>query len=228
MSVHLQRQIERLKKSILALGALVEESLQNAIAAIETRDPVLAERVIDGDQQIDLMEIDIEEECLHTLALHQPVAMDLRFVVAVLKINNDLERIADLAVNMAERAQNLSGSPRLEERPYDLAAMAAKVQKMLRQSLNSLVHGDVEMAEAVRKTDDEVDLMHKQVFLHIERSMREHPDQVGRLITWLGISRHLERAADHAVNIADDVLYMANGDIERHNHPHPLQDGGKH
>ena len=223
MSVHLQRQIERLKKAILALGALVEESLQTGLKAVETRDPVLAQRVIDGDAQIDMMEIDVEEECLHTLALHQPVAFDLRFVIATLKINNDLERIADLSVNLAEQAKLLARTPPLQQPPINLAEMGRKVQLMLQQSLNSLVHVDTDMAHAVRSTDDEVDLMHRQTFMRVEQGLKANPENVTRLLNWLQVSRQLERVADHAVNIADDVLYMANGDIYRHNHPHPLE-----
>lgn len=216
MSLHLQRQIEKLKKMLLSLGALVEEAVQHAIAAVRQRDSERARQVIAGDTRIDLHEIDLEEECLHTLALHQPVAFDLRFVVAVLKINNDLERIGDLAVNIAEQAEFLASESRVEQMPFDLAGMSEKVESMLRQSLDALVNIDVARARAVRALDDEVDAIHRGMYERVTASIRRQPGQLEQMIHLLNISRQLERIADHAVNIADDVLYLAEGEIARH------------
>ncbi|MFP4145977.1 MAG: phosphate signaling complex protein PhoU [Phycisphaeraceae bacterium] len=216
MPHHLQRQIEQLKKALLSIGALTEEALHGAITAVQNRDPDQAQAVIDGDARIDQAEIDFEEECLHTLALHQPVAFDLRFVVAVLKINNDLERIADLAVNIAEQATFLSSESRVEEVPFDLPGMSRKVELMLRKSLDAVVNVDAEQAEEIRRLDDEIDAIHRGMYEKVTELIRQHPDEVEQMIHMLSLSRQLERIADHAVNIAEDVLYMAKGQIFRH------------
>jgi len=217
MSLHLQRQLSKLKEHILALGALVEEAVADAIRAIETRDAVLAAQVIERDTEIDLMEVDIEEECLHTLALHQPVAFDLRYVVAVLKINNDLERIADLAVNIAEKVEllNKNQAPK-PPTGMEMSVVAAKVRMMVKQSLDAMVDINPELAELVIQSDDEVDLLHKQTYLMVKQNIRTNPENVELSINLLSVSRNLERIADHAVNIAEDVVYMAKGDILRH------------
>ena len=222
MSVHLLRQIERLKKRILALGALVEESFEGGIRAVQLRDPVLARQIVANDDRIDQMEIDVEEECLQTLALHQPVAFDLRFVVAVLKINNDLERIADLAVNIAEVAEHLAEHPRLEAIPIDLPTMTRKVQWMLKGCLDALVNIDTGLARQVREMDDQVDEIHRGNYTRIEHQIIDNTRQTGVLLHYLSISRYLERIADHAVNVAEDVNYMAQGDILRHSRIHTI------
>jgi phosphate transport system protein len=217
MSKHLEREIERLKKHILSLGAVVEESVQRAVRAISERDGTLAQRVIEEDVSTDQMEVEVEEECLKILALHQPVAIDLRFIVAVLKINNDLERIGDLAVNIAERAaflasRNHDGLVTL----FDFEEMAAKTQAMLKLSLDALVNVDAGLARYVCAADDEVDAMNRQMYHQVEDAIRAHPEQMDALIHMLSISRHLERIADHATNIAEDVIYMIEGVIVRH------------
>jgi len=214
--MQLQQQIEKLRKAILKLGGRVEHSLASATEAVENRDPELAEAVILRDQQIDQMEIEIEEECLHTLALLQPVAQDLRFVVAVLKVNSDLERIGDLSVNIAELTQLMVRCPEIEALPYDMPGMARIVQRMLNKSLDALVRGDVAMAEEVRRMDDQIDRMYRQAYRLVETRLEAEPRLVKQMIQLLNTSRHLERIADHAVNIADDVIYMARGDIPRH------------
>ncbi|MDX1563891.1 MAG: phosphate signaling complex protein PhoU [Phycisphaeraceae bacterium] len=215
MTIHLQRQIDKLKDMILQLGAMVEGSVADAIAAARGRNETLAQKVIDHDQQIDLTEVEVEEECLHTLALHQPVAFDLRFVIAILKINNDLERIADLAVNIAEGTLSLSRHEPTQV-PFDLGGMSEKVQQMLSLSLESLVSVDPEKAEAVRTADDEVDRIHEQMYQKVEEAIRQHPEQMAPLIRMMNVSKNLERIADLACNIAEDVLYMERGDIQRH------------
>ena len=215
MTVHLQRQIDKLKSMIRRLGAMVEDAVADAIAAARGRNETLARKVIENDQQIDLTEVEVEEECLHTLALHQPVAFDLRFVIAVLKINNDLERIADLAVNIAEGTLSLSKHAPAEV-PFDLGGMSEKVQQMLALSLESLVSVDPEKADAVRTADDEVDRIHEQMYENVEEAIRQHPEQMAPLIRMMNVSKNLERIADLACNIAEDVLYMERGDIQRH------------
>jgi phosphate transport system protein len=214
--MHLERQIEKVKKQLLSLGTAVEENLHDAIKAIQERDVELADKVIRSDRQVDEQEIDVEEECLHTLALHQPVAHDLRFLVSVLKINSDLERIGDLAVHVAEQARFLAHEGRVERWPYDLRGMSQKVEWMLRSSLDALVNVDSEEASRVREVDDEVDEIHRGMYDKVTEHMRAHPEQLDQMIHLLNISRQLERTADHACNIAKDVLYLAGGEIVRH------------
>lgn len=222
MAHHLHRQIDKLKKMVLSLGGLVEESVEGAIQAVETRDTNLAAQIIEGDAQIDLMEIDIEEECLHTLALYQPVAFDLRYVVSVLKINNELERIADLAVNISEQACFMAMEAPIDAVPFGLLGEMRKVRSMLQKSLDALVEMDTDLAESVRSADDEVDEVHRKMYLHVEAAIRKTPERVNVLINLLNVSRHLERIGDHAVNIAEDVIYMSKGHILRHSREHSI------
>ncbi len=216
MTIHMHRQIDKLKRQILSLGAKVEEAVESAIRAVHNRDLDLAQQVINKDQEIDQMEIDVEEECLHTLALHQPVAFDLRYIVSVLKINNELERIGDLAVNIAEQAEFLAREARLEAVPYDLPKMTERVRAMLNGSLDALVNVDTQAAQRVRETDDEVDEMYRQTYNAVEEAIRQDPTHLPQLIHFLNIARQLERTADHTTNVAEDVLYMAEGEIYRH------------
>jgi phosphate transport system protein len=216
MSLHLHRAIDGLKKRILELSALVEESVSKALRAVESRDSGLAEEVIAGDQQVDQMEVEVEEECLKILALHQPVATDLRFIVAVLKINNDLERIGDLAVNMASRARKLSRIAAPPVVQIDFQGMEQHAQNLLRKSLEALVNGDRELATWVCRSDDSVDAANRSVHKQVIEALRAHPEDVERLILLLSVSRNLERIGDHATNIAEDVLYMIGGEIVRH------------
>ncbi len=216
MSSHFNRQIDKLKQMVLWLGTLVEESVESSIRAVKTRDLRLARQVIQGDSKIDQMEVEVEEECLHTLALYHPVANDLRFVVSVLKINSDLERIADKAVNISEQVNSLIESPIVETVPFDFLGQSERVRTMLRKSLDALVNADVELAEWVRGHDDQVDKVHREIARAVKQAIREHPDQVDGLLTVWNLSRQLERIADHAVNIAEDVVYMIKGDILRH------------
>lgn len=215
MPLHLHREIENLKREILTLGALVEQTVRNATLALETRDEALAKNVIEKDVKIDQKEVEIEESCLKVLALHQPVAIDLRFIIAVLKINNDLERVADLAVNIAERAVFLATQPRADI-SFDFTAMARKAQVMLKKSLDALVNLSVDLAHEVCACDDEIDAMNRQMYLMVEQAIQTHPRQTESLIHLLSASRHLERIADHATNIAEDVIYMIEGEIVRH------------
>jgi len=215
MTMYFQREIELLKKKILTLGALVEENLRRAVKSIQTRDTVLAQQAIENDTAIDDMEVEVEEDCLKILALHQPVAIDLRFIIAVLKINSDLERIGDLAVNLAERSVFLSTREPLKL-PFDLSRMAELAQSMLRNSLDALVNLDRHLAQEVCKTDDEIDAMHRLSYGLIEEAIKTNPKQMDLLISSLALSRNLERVADHTTNIAEDVLYMIQGEIVRH------------
>ena len=215
MPQHLQREIENLKKKILSLGARVETPVHEAIRSIETRNEALARKIIDEDIVIDQTEVEVEEECLKILALHQPVAIDLRFIVAVLKINNDLERIGDLAVNIAERSAFLAGQPEVDV-PFDFAQMSEKTEAMLNKSLDALVNLNSWLAHEVCMSDDAIDDMNRQMYLKIQEAILKHPRHITSLIHLLSVSRHLERIADHATNIAEDVVYMIDGQIVRH------------
>lgn len=215
MPAHLLRDVERLKKEILTLGTMAELAVREATTAIETRDVALAKRVIDNDYKLDEMEVQVEESCLKILALYQPVATDLRFIIAALKINNDLERVGDLAVNVAERAAFLATQPPIDI-SFDFQTMARKAQTMLKKSLDALVNFSADIAHQVCASDDEIDAMNRRVFLMVEEAIHARPEHTESLIHTLSVSRHIERIADHATNIAEDVIYMIEGKIIRH------------
>ncbi|OGV66369.1 MAG: phosphate transport system regulatory protein PhoU [Lentisphaerae bacterium RIFOXYC12_FULL_60_16] len=218
MSKHLWNAMGRLKQEIYAVSTLVEENLHKAVDAIETRNGALAAAVIDSDTQIDLREVFIEEECLKTLALFQPVATDLRFIVSVLKLNNDLERIGDLAVNIADRALHLAKLtvPPGALEAFDFHEMAVQAQNMVKRSLDALVDRDGRMARRVTEADDQVDAMNRKHYQQVETLIREQPEHLEVFLLLLSVSRQLERVADHATNIAEDVIYMVEGNIIRH------------
>jgi len=215
MAVHLQREIDRLKKHTVALCGLVEEQVQQAVRALLDGNAELAQEVESRDSEVDQREVELEEECLRALALYQPVAIDLRLIVSVLKINNDLERIGDLAVNLAHKAAALARQPPPQV-PIDLAAMWEKTQGMLRDSINALVNLDAQLANDVCARDDEVDQMKHDFRVTLEGEIQRRPDQVRPLMRLLAASRNLERIADCATNIAEDVIYMIEGRIIRH------------
>ena len=217
MGFRLQRQVEKLKEDILTLGAAVEEQLLQAVRAIENRDADLARQVIDADMKIDQMEVDFEEECLKILALYQPVAIDLRYIIAVLKINNDLERIGDLATNLARRARFFSKLHDVEM-PDMFKEMALKSSAMLCKSLDALVKLNVELANEVCMADDEVDALHKNNYLLVHKGIERDPQRLDFYLNLFLTSSHLERIADQTTNIAEDVIYLIRGEIVRHSH----------
>jgi phosphate transport system protein len=215
MTKHIERQVDQLKERILRVGTLVEEAISKSITALINRDVQLAQRVAANDEQIDRMEVEVEEECLKILALYQPVAADLRFVVAVLKINNDLERMGDLAKNIAKRvAQLANGEPC--ELPPEIRTMAMQAQEMVKQSLDAVVQADPALARQVREEDDAVDEYRQQIRRKVLKGIMEHPENVENLLRVNSVSKHIERIADMATNIAEDVIYMVEGDIVRH------------
>lgn len=215
MSEHFRREVERLKRMILSLSAVVEENLRRAVRAVEERREKLAAEVLRTDLDIDQSEVEVEEECLKILALHQPVAIDLRFIVAVLKINNDLERIGDLAVNIAERAMYLSAKGTNGD-TLNFSEMAHLTLTMLEKSLDSLVNMDARLAREVCSSDDEVDAMNRKAYDFVKQEVRSNSGEIDSLIHLLSVSRHLERVADLTTNIAEDVIYMVEGTIVRH------------
>jgi phosphate transport system protein len=204
-----------LKKEILALGAAVEEILYKAMKSLEERDRSLAEEVMQEDTAIDQMEVEIEEDCLKVLALHQPVAIDLRLIIAILKINNDLERVGDLAVNIAERSVFLATKEKVAI-PADFTKMSEISRDMLTKSLDALVTEDSALAYKVCGMDDAVDAINSEMYTLIQDEIKKDPSKMEALIHLLSVSRHLERIADLATNIAEDVIYMIEGEIVRH------------
>jgi phosphate transport system protein len=219
MPKHLQIEIENLKKKILAQSAKVETTVREATLSIEKQNTKLAKKIIDNDIEIDQAEVEIEEDCLKLLALYQPVAVDLRFIITVLKINNDLERIGDLAVNIAERAVFLSDQPKIYI-SSDLIEMAHQTQSMLKKSLDALINHDARLAHEVCISDDIVDNLNRKMYLQVQDAILKNPEQISALIHLLSASRHLERIADHTTNIAEDVIYMIEGQIIRHKAEH--------
>jgi phosphate transport system protein len=215
MTKRFRRELESIKKRILTLGSLVEDLVHKATKAIDQIDPELAEYIIAADREVDAMEVEIEEECLKVLALHQPVAVDLRFIVSVVKINNELERIGDQVVNIGQRVSVIAKSPK-PPFMFDYSEMGEKVQRMLKMSLDSLVNTDVDLAYKVITLDDEVDHIKNEAYDQIKQAIKDLPERVGYYINLLLISRHLERISDHATNIAEEVIYLVEGEIYRH------------
>ncbi len=215
MSKHLERDLDNLQRDLLTLAASVEEAIHKAIRALQQRDAALAHQVIDGDNQIDQEENHVEEECLKILALHQPVAVDLRRIAAALKINTDLERMADLAEDIAERALHLSQLPEIPI-PEKLQRMTDLTTAMVRQSLDSFVNLDTRLARLVGRLDDEVDRYNNAIIAELIRTMQASPKMVEQGLSLFSATRHLERIADHATNIAEDVVYLVEGEIVRH------------
>jgi phosphate transport system protein len=215
MTSILHKELTSLERQLLALTALVEENVQQSFKALTKRDIALAKKLIKADDEVNRMEVELEEECLKILALHQPVANDLRMIVAILKINNNLERIADLAVNISERALAVAEAPYIEC-PLNLDDMAVKVLAMLEKALDALVNADLELAMAVLELDEEVDTLHSQNYSLFKDDIRQHPTNIDTVLSYLTISRHLERIADLATNIAEDVIYLNEGRIVRH------------
>jgi phosphate transport system protein len=215
MSKHLERDLETLQRDILGMGAAVEEAVYKAIRALQDQDADRAREVIDGDAAIDEAQNRVEEECLKILALHQPVAIDLRRVAAILAINVDLERMADLAVDMAERAEVLSRPPFIPV-PDRLQRMADLTTTMVRHGLDAFVQLDVPLARKVLRLDDEVDGLNSEVIAEIVATMRKSPEIIEQGLSLFSAVRHLERIADHATNISEDVVYLVEGEIVRH------------
>lgn len=216
MSKHLQRDLESLQSDLLAMAASVEEAIHKAIRALTQREAKPAEQVIAGDTEIDQEENHVEEECLKILALHQPVAVDLRRIAAALKINTELERMADLAEDIAECALHLARLPVVPV-PAGLQRMTDLTTTMVRQSLDAFVNMDTRLARRVCRLDDEVDRHNNEIIQELIVMMWCSPDQVEAGLSLFSATRHLERIADHATNIAEDVVYLVEGNIIRHN-----------
>ena len=214
--LHLQRDLELLKREILDLGSMVEVAINDAILALHNRRIDLAEKVFVKEEAINEKEVHIEEECLKILALHQPVAADLRFIVVVLKVNNDLERMGDFALNVAKRAIFLASHDPIPSLPDFVDVLPETVRTMVRNTLDALVKLDLEMAREVIEMDDTIDDINRRMYGELQALMERDPSTIERAIQLLSTSRYLERIADLATNIAEDVIFMVEGRVVRH------------
>ena len=216
MSLHLERDLDELKRDVLHLGSLVETALGNASFVLRDRRVKLAQAVYAGESVINEKEVQIEESCLKILALHQPVAIVLRFIVVVLKVNNDLERIGDLAENLTARAVYLAEREPMPEPMAIINGMFVTIRSMLKDSLDSLVKLDVDLARKVIEQDDGVDQINRQMYDDFRQMMARDASMIEQATSWLSCSRYLERIADLATNISEDVVFMVEGEVVRH------------
>jgi len=214
---HFEEDLRTLKNRLLSMGALVEERVRQAVQGLMERRTELAEEVIAGDQEVNDLQIEIDDRCLKLLALQQPMASDLRLITAAMKINADLERIGDQAVNIAENAAQLLSHPPLKPL-LDLPRMADIAKQMTRDSLDAFVRRDSALARQVLKRDDEVDQLKDQNFRVLLTYMMADPGTIERALALILVSRNLERIADHATNIAEDVIFLVEGKDVRHHH----------
>ena len=215
MSIHLERELTTLTKMTLTLGGMVEDHLERTRKALIEHDLALAGAVIADDRNIDNLEVKIEEECLKILALYQPVGHDLRYVVGVLKMNSDLERIGDLVRNFARKIRQVSSKERVTH-SFDFQEMFQKARQMLQGALDAFVNQDASRARAVCAMDDAIDAIKRQAQKNLVAATREHPEQAQEFYAIMGIARNLERLADLATNMAEDVIYMVEGRVVRH------------
>ncbi len=216
MKIHLQRELDTLKKNLFHLSSLVEEILEDSIQVICGDEETRVADIKAKDLEIDRLEVEVEEECLKILALHQPVAVDLRFLIAALKMNNDLERIGDLAVNIARAQRFLAHCENRHLFSEHILQMSDMARLMLRKSLEALMNRNAEKAFQLMKDDDEVDAYYYKVIDLVKTEMSKGPEKSEELIGWIMVAKHIERVADLATNIAEDTIYMVKGEIVRH------------
>jgi phosphate transport system protein len=210
-----EAELSELRQKLLTVGGLVENAISNSVRALVERDTTLAEQVIGEDRRINRLEVEIDELCLRLLALRQPAASDLRFITLALKVVTDLERIGDLAVNVAERAIVLNAEPQLK--PFiDIPKMAEIAQSMLKEALDAFVAGDASAARRVMRRDSEVDELYHQIFRELLSFMIEDPQTTTRAMAILFVAKHLERIADHTTNVAEMVIFFVEGRDIRH------------
>jgi len=212
---HFQEELEQLKNRLLEMGGLAEERVRTAVEGLVSRDMALVERVLEGDGPINQLHIEIDNRCFTLLALHQPMAVDLRAIVSAVKINTDLERVGDLAINIAEAVTRYVQHPPVKEL-IDIPRMARVAQAMLRDALDAFVRRDTALAEAVLNQDDELDGLKTQVFRELLTYMLQAPSTIEPALDLILISRHLERIGDHATNVAEDVIFMVSAKDVRH------------
>jgi phosphate transport system protein len=213
--IRFHQELDELKHRILAMAGMVEQAIDLAVQAYSQRDLALCKRVLDNESAINRAEREVDELAIDLLAMQQPMAIDLRFILAVIKINADLERVGDQAVNIAQRVMNMIElTP--ADLPVDIPAMATRVRAMIRDALRSFIEGDSELAKHVLEGDDEIDRMNKEAFAELSRCMQTTPESAVQALDALSIARNLERVADHATNIAEDVIFWVRGADVRH------------
>jgi phosphate transport system protein len=216
MRTRFQQGLDELRTKLLRMGGLAEQAVDRACQAYLDRDLARCNMVLEGEAQINAAEREIDELAFDLLAMQQPMAVDLRFILAVTKINSDLERVGDQAVNIAERVMDLVELPKVDL-PIDIARMTGAVSAMVRRSLESFIEGKAELAQAVLEMDNVVDRMRDEAFITLVKTMNDHPDKTRQALDALLIARNLERVADHATNIAEDVIFWVRGADVRHN-----------
>ena len=215
MTKHFDRDLASLSDKTSALGNLVVNASDKSIVMLQNFDLILANEILDAERQINEMEVEIEEECLKLLALHQPVAADLRFLITVLKVNNDLERMGDQVVNIAERVKFIADKERVVV-DLDFHKMGQISSNMVRKALHALFQQDAEEAREVLTMDDDLDVLHALSFTQLEKVMKEHPEWIVPAVSYITISSNLERIGDLATNIAEDIIFMEEGEVIRH------------
>ena len=216
MSLHLHRDLEKLKKELLTLGNMVETSFDKAIFALNNREPEAVDEVLKNEVRMNDMEVRIEEDCLKMLALHQPVAVDLRFIVVALKVNNDLERMGDFTKNIARRARDIMQKPPLSVLPEFYTELPVKVRAMIGQSLDAMVKLDKEMAKDVIAMDEWVDDVNRDMHEKVKQIIEADSTYTDVALNLLSVSRYMERIGDLSTNIAEDVIFMIDGKVIRH------------
>ncbi len=215
MERHFDDELKELEEKLFHMASLAEESIAKAVKSLVERDSAIAQDVIESDEAMNMRDIEIDELCLRLLALQQPIAKDLRFISSAMKINNNLERIGDLSVNIAKRSLDLLKEPSLKPL-IDIPRMAGLAQKMVKDSLDAFVNRDADRARNVCLRDDEVDQLNHQIFRELLTYMLQDPKTITRSVDLILIGRHLERIADHATNIAEEVVYMVKGKNIKH------------
>ena len=215
MTHQFHEELQHLKETLLRMSGMVEQAISMSVHSLLDRDESVARKVIESDHGIDMLEIEIDEECLKLLALYQPVAIDLRFIASAMKINGELERMGDLAVNIAERALYLIRQPEISP-GIDLKRMSDFAQKMVRDSLDALVRSDSKEARAICKSDDIIDDMNRQALKALVAHMEQNPEDVNRAVHLILITRHLERIGDQATNVCEEIVFMVEGKTIKH------------
>jgi phosphate transport system protein len=215
MRIRFHRKLDDLKERLLVMAGMAEQAIQRAVEAYRVRDLSLCDLVVRSEMSINSFEREVDQMALDLLAMEQPMAIDLRFILSVIKINGDLERIGDQATNIASRTQFLNDSPKISL-PIDIPDMGEKVGVMIRRAIQSLLEADAKLAESVLAMDDEIDDMNRDVQAELVEVMQQHPVVSGQALNAIIISRNLERAADHATNIAEDVIFWVRGSDVRH------------
>jgi len=215
MERHFDQQLAALRKNLIQMASVVETSIANAVKSLIERDSELARLVVQSDEKVDALELEIDKQCVDLLALRQPLAIDLRFITSSIKITNNLERMGDLAVNIAERVIPLCQEPQLKPL-IDIPRMATITQTMVKDSIDAFVNKDTDLARSVYERDSTVDALNDQIFRELLTYMMQAPGNITRAVHLILISRHLERIADHSTNIAEEVVYIVKAKVVKH------------